>query len=47
MKDSRVPQLDEPIAVSCREGPKNARLVSFGDRDFHAILRSRFHLADR
>jgi NAD+ kinase len=42
-----VAELEPGDAVSCREGPKNARLVSFGDRDFHAILRSRFHLADR
>ncbi len=42
-----VAQLEPGDAVECREGPANARLVSFGDRDFHAILRSRFHLADR
>ena len=42
-----VAQLEPGDAVECREGPVNARLVSFGDRDFHAILRSRFHLADR
>ncbi len=42
-----VAELRPGDAVICREGPVNARLVSFGDRDFHAILRSRFHLADR
>jgi NAD+ kinase len=42
-----VARLEPGDAVTCREGPVNARLVSFGDRDFHAILRSRFHLADR
>jgi NAD+ kinase len=42
-----VGQLDPGDAVECREGPCNARLVSLGNRDFHAILRSRFHLADR
>jgi NAD+ kinase len=42
-----VAQLETGDAVVCREGPVNARLVSLGDRDFHAILRSRFHLADR
>jgi NAD+ kinase len=42
-----VARLDPGDAVECREGPANARLVSLGDRDFHAILRSRFHLADR
>jgi NAD+ kinase len=42
-----VGPLEPGDAVICREGPANARLVSLGDRDFHAILRSRFHLADR
>jgi NAD+ kinase len=42
-----VGPLEPGDAVICREGPVNARLVSLGDRDFHAILRSRFHLADR
>jgi NAD+ kinase len=42
-----VGPLEPGDAVICREGPVNARLVSLGDRNFHAILRSRFHLADR
>jgi NAD+ kinase len=42
-----VAQLGPGDAVECREGPVNARFVSLGDLDFHAILRSRFHLADR
>lgn len=42
-----VAQLEPGDAVECREGPVDARLVSLGHRDFHAILRSRFHLADR
>lgn len=42
-----VAQLEPGDAVECREGPVDARLVSLGRRDFHAILRSRFHLADR
>ena len=33
--------------VCCRESPTPARLVTFGERDFHAILRARFGLADR
>jgi NAD+ kinase len=33
--------------VDCREGDRPARLVTFGMRDFHAILRAKFHLADR
>ncbi len=31
----------------CREGDQPARLVTFGRPDFHAILRAKFHLADR
>jgi NAD+ kinase len=42
-----VAQLEPGDAVACREGPVNARLISLGESDFHAILRSRFHLADR
>jgi NAD+ kinase len=34
-------------AVECSEGDQPARLVTFGTRDFHAILRAKFHLADR
>jgi NAD+ kinase len=42
-----VAELEEGDAVVCREGKVNARLVSLGEHDFHTILRSRFHLADR
>jgi NAD+ kinase len=42
-----VAELAPGDAVECREGPVNARLVTLGHRDFHSILRSRFHLADR
>ena len=42
-----VAQLEPGDAVTCREGSVNARLISLGEHDFHAILRSRFHLADR
>jgi NAD+ kinase len=42
-----VAELVPGDAVECREGPVNARLVTLGHRDFHSILRSRFHLADR
>jgi NAD+ kinase len=34
-------------AVVCRVSPSEARLVTFGPRDFFSILRARFHLADR
>ena len=33
--------------VECRAGQHDARLVSFGDRDFHQILKQKFGLADR
>lgn len=42
-----VATLEPGDVVCCREGPLAARLVSFGQRDFHAILRARFGLADR
>jgi NAD+ kinase len=42
-----VTELEPGDAVVCRPGRDPARLVSFGARDFHAILRARFHLADR
>ncbi len=39
--------LEPGAKVECREGDHPARLVTFGSRDFHAILRAKFHLADR
>lgn len=39
--------LDPGAIVECREGDRPARLVTLGTRDFHAILRAKFHLADR
>lgn len=42
-----VTTLDPGATVECREGEQPARLVTFGSRDFHAILRAKFHLADR
>ena len=39
--------LEPGSTVDCREGDRPARLVTFGSRDFHAILRAKFHLADR
>ncbi|MGH9292202.1 MAG: NAD(+)/NADH kinase [Acidimicrobiales bacterium] len=33
--------------VTCRGSKEPARFATFGDRDFHALLRSRFGLADR
>jgi len=39
--------LEPGATVDCREGDQPARLVSLGTRDFHAILRAKFHLADR
>ncbi len=42
-----VSELEPGTAVDCREGDQPARLVTFGWHDFHAILRVKFHLADR
>jgi NAD+ kinase len=39
--------LDPGVQVECAEGPQPALLVTYGSRDFHAILRAKFHLADR
>ena len=39
--------LEPGATVECREGDQPARLVTNGSRDFHAILRAKFHLADR
>ena len=39
--------LEPGTKVDCSEGAQPARLVTFGERDFHAILRAKFHLADR
>ena len=33
--------------VTCTEGPLPARLVTVQPYDFHAVLRAKFHLADR
>lgn len=42
-----VANLEPGDAVVCKPGRNSARLVTFGGRDFHAILRARFHLYDR
>jgi len=42
-----VADLEPGATVDCREGDRPARFVTFGSRDFHAILRAKFHLADR
>jgi NAD+ kinase len=39
--------LEPGATVRCGEGAQAARLVTFGDLEFHAILRAKFHLADR
>lgn len=33
--------------VRCTSGPRPARLITFGPRDFHQILKAKFGLADR
>ena len=44
---SAVTTLEPLDAVICRAGAHPARLVTFGPRDFHAILKAKFGLADR
>jgi NAD+ kinase len=34
-------------SVTCTAGPKPARVVTFGGRDFHQLLKAKFGLADR
>jgi NAD+ kinase len=42
-----ITTLEPGDAVEARAGDLPARIVTFGSRDFHAILRARFNLADR
>jgi len=42
-----IATLEPGDAVEARAGEVPARIVTFGARDFHAILRARFNLADR
>ncbi|HEX4540413.1 MAG TPA: NAD(+)/NADH kinase [Acidimicrobiales bacterium] len=44
---SCVEHLEPGDAVVCRAGPHPARLVTFGRRDFHSILKAKFNLTDR
>lgn len=39
--------LEPGDSVSCSRADRPIRLVTFGPRDFHSILRARFHLSDR
>jgi NAD+ kinase len=39
--------LEKGDAIVCRAGAADARLVTYGRRDFHHILKSKFGLADR
>ena len=43
----RVGELVPGDVVNCRGGPHPARLVRFGEHDFHQILKAKFQLADR
>jgi NAD+ kinase len=40
-------QLNPGQTLHARQGDQDARLVTFGARDFHRILKSKFNLADR
>jgi NAD+ kinase len=42
-----VGELAKGDVVSCTAGPRPARIVTFGPRDFHQILRAKFALPDR
>ncbi len=42
-----IATLEPGDTVEARAGEVPARIVTFGERDFHAILRARFNLADR
>jgi NAD+ kinase len=42
-----IGELDCGDTVSCTGGPRPARIVTFGPRDFHQILKAKFGLADR
>ncbi|HUO47970.1 MAG TPA: NAD(+)/NADH kinase [Acidimicrobiales bacterium] len=42
-----IASLEPGDGVEVRAGEAPARIVTFGGRDFHAILRARFNLADR
>jgi NAD+ kinase len=39
--------LEPGQTIHCRRGDHDAQLVTFGERDFHRILKSKFNLADR
>lgn len=43
----RAATLHPGSRLVCRRGDNDARLVTFGKRDFQQILKSKFHLADR
>lgn len=40
-------ELDAGDVVTCTSGRRPARVVTFGERDFHQILKAKFGLADR
>ncbi len=44
---SCLEHLEPGDAVVCRAGHHPARLVTFGRRDFHSILKAKFNLTDR
>jgi len=44
---SMVATLRPGQTLHCRKGDWDARLVTFGKRDFHSILKHKFNLADR
>jgi NAD+ kinase len=39
--------IETGATVRCSSGPRPARIVTLGPRDFHQILKAKFGLADR
>jgi NAD+ kinase len=42
-----VGRLSPGDSVTCTQGPRPARLMTFNPRDFHQVLKAKFGLADR
>ena len=42
-----IAELEPGDAIECTASPHRARLVVFGPRDFHRILKAKFRLSDR
>jgi len=47
LEDHAFVDLVDGDCIECMGSPHAARLVTFGARDFHQILKAKFGLADR